>query len=101
MKIIFPNIVASVRVLTGAVAFMIFILVAAIQHVELKLMFFFGLITYFLFYLLGSVVSRLIAQIDKEVELTPIESDGGKEKKERTLAQELDFLQGAELPTFD
>lgn len=92
---------ASVRVLTGAVAFMIFVLIASIRRVDLNLIFFFGLIIYFLFYLLGAVVSRLLSQINEEVELKPVTDEDKKTDYEKELVRELDFQQGAELPSFD
>jgi hypothetical protein len=80
---------------------MIFVLIASIRRVDLNLIFFFGLIIYFLFYLLGAVVSRLLSQINEEVELKPVTDEDKKTDYEKELVRELDFQQGAELPSFD
>ena len=99
MKINFPNIVVSIRLLTGAIAFLIFVLVAAIRGVELNLIFFYGLIVYVLFFILGTVISRLVEQVNKEVEIEPVRED--KPDHEKELKRQLDVQQSAEMPIFD
>ena len=99
MKINFPNIVVSIRVLTGAFAFLIFVLIAAIRGVELSMIFLIGLAVYIVFYALGAVVARLVAQINKEIEIEPLSND--KPDHEKELKRQLDVQQGAEMPIFD
>ncbi|MFA6448760.1 MAG: hypothetical protein WCX65_04760 [bacterium] len=99
MKIIFPNLIASIRVLTGSLAFLIFILIASIRGMDLNLIFFCGIFTYLFFYLLGAIVSGILAQINKEIEIEPI---GEKTPDHETeLKRHLDMMQGAEMPIFD
>jgi hypothetical protein len=100
LKINFPNIVASIRVLTGAFAFLIFVLVASILGVELNLIFIYGLGVYLFFFLLGTVVSYLIAQINKENEIEPVTGEKTPDH-EKDLKRQLDIQQGAEMPIFD
>ena len=99
LKINFPNIVASIRVLTGAFAFLLFVLIAAIRGVELNLIFIYGLVIYVFFYILGAVISHLLAQINREIEIEPFSEE--KHDHEKELKRQLDIQQGAEMPIFD
>jgi hypothetical protein len=99
-KINFHNIVVSIRVLTGAFAFLVFVLLAAALKIDLEKIFFYGLFIYVFFYILGSVASRLLAQINKEIEIEPI-AEEKKPDHEKELKRQLDYQQGAEMPIFD
>ncbi len=69
MKINFPNVVVSIKILTGAFAFLLFILIGALCGSSMTVLFFGGIITYAFFYVLGSVVARLLAEVNKEIEI--------------------------------
>lgn len=96
MKIAFKNIVVSIRYVSAALAFFIFILVAAIKGTAMPVVFIGGLVTYVLFLLVGAVVAGLLEHMDKETQLEPLQEEPDHEAR---IKQHLEFQQGAELPT--
>jgi len=98
LKIRFENLIAAVRVLTGALAFFIVIAVgAALSADPLKLLVA-GLVVYVIFYKMGSVFAKMLERVNYEV--TDIERDKAVDKKpdEKHLGGIIDFKQGAENP---
>jgi len=99
LKINFPNLVVAIKILTGAFAFLIFILIGALCGTSMTVLFFGGIVTYAFFFVLGSVIARLLAEVNKEIEIEPLA--GEKPAHERDLKHQFDVQQGAELPIFD
>ena len=100
MKIIFENVIASIRVLTGAFAFLFFIIIAAGLQASPRVVLFGGLIVYVWFYVLGGAIANVMAQIDKEITFEPIDEEA--EEKEQSPDEHLgafvDVNQSFEMP---
>ncbi len=106
MKIIFENLIVSVRIMTGAVAFLLFIVAAALMEADPAVILFGGIFVYFWFYLLGAAVANMMKQINREVTLEPIDEEAEAKEKENGknpnehLGQLLDSYQGSEVPYY-
>jgi hypothetical protein len=98
LKIKFKNIVLSIRYISAALAFFIFILVASIRGTAMPVVFIGGLVTYVLFLLAGAVLAGLLEHMDKEMQLEPLQEEPDHESR---IKQHLEYQQGAELPTLE
>jgi len=94
LKIILENVIASIRVLTGAFGFFIFLFVGVLVGAEPMVLLLGGLIFGAICYVFGNVLANILKQIDSENQLNPIESE--EEKKEGR--KKVDFFQDMELP---
>lgn len=107
MKIVFENLIASVRIMTGALAFMIYIVVAALMEADPAVILFGGIIVYAWFFILGAAIANMLKQINGEVTLEPIDEEAEAKEKEKAknpsehLGQLLDSYQKAEIPSFE
>jgi len=95
LKIIFENIVTSVRILTGVIAFFMVILIGSIRGMELASMFIWAWVVAIIFYMLGFLVASILQKINKEIELHPIEHEKDHKKE---IGYHLNIEQGAESP---
>jgi len=99
LKIRFENIVATVRFLTGAIAFFIFVLVGALKGADLTMLLLGGLMVYLIFFVLGMVVAGIIGRINKENTIEPYTEE--KKSHSSDLLSAIDMRQEAELPVSD
>lgn len=90
--------------MTGAVAFLLFIVAAALMEADPSVILFGGIFIYIWFYLLGAAIANMMKQINKEVTLEPIDEEAEAKQKEKEknphdhLGSLLDSYQGSETP---
>lgn len=95
MKVIRQNVINSIRVLSASIPFFLFIVIGTVVEAEPYVLLIGGLVTWFVFYLLGQVVADILTQLDKETDVRPIEK---KESLSKKLGLNIDLTQEAELP---
>ena len=98
MRIRVENLVASVRVLTGAFAFFIWIIVGSLLLTDPLILALCGIAVFLLFHIMGGVFARLIERTNHEITDVDRDKAGEAMKERRRLGRILDISQSAELP---
>lgn len=102
MKIRAEYLVATVRMLTGAFAFLLWILIGSLLFTDPIMLVLVGLLVFVAFHIAGGVFAKLLERTNYEI--TDIERDhaGDEEAREhRQMGRLLDISQSAELPYGD
>jgi len=95
VKIVYENVISSIKWLTGTLAFLFFMIIGLIADVELTRLLIAGIAVYILFTVLGVVTARILGRIHEENQLEPRVE---KEDHEKEIGRHLDWSQGAEMP---
>jgi hypothetical protein len=120
VRIKFENVIVSIRILSGAMAFFIVVTIGAIRNANPPALLAMAWLVAIIFYLFGSVIGSILEQINNEIQLKPltekelrgetdmIEPPGEKGRKSRNkpvaprkpndISRMVDVKQRAEMP---
>lgn len=97
MKIRVENLTAAVRILTGAFAFLIWIVIGSLIFFEPLWLVLVGILVFVWFHIMGGVFSKLLERTNYEI--TDVERDKfSVDEEKHNMGRLLDVSQSAELP---
>lgn len=98
MKLHFPNLVQTVRILVPAFAFMIVLVIGGLMNADPLVLLGAALVVYVVFVILGSMFAGILGRLNHEVSDEHLSRADQRDKFEKSLGKMVDFSQSAELP---